>query len=104
MIPQRFAAQGEVPTSINDGALTKIATIFPSNPDAAAAAYVKLYVGASAPNGSSEPVFSARVGALSCPPLPVFAESSHWWIAVATEPGAGLTAPATYFEVSITFE
>lgn len=101
--PARFAALSNTPISIRSAALTKLETIVASNPDAGAAAYVKLYASATTPTGSTAPIFSARIAAGQCLTLPVFVEMSHLWIAAATEAGAGLSAPATAFEVSVTY-
>lgn len=99
--PLRFAALSNTPQSLAGGARVSIETIFASNPGASAA-YVKLYASTTTPVAGTVPIWSALVPAGQCPPLPVFLETSHLWIAATTEAGAGLTAPGTAFEVSIT--
>lgn len=108
--PQRFSAQGETPAAINDLGACEIQTVFAHNPSEVSGAYVKFYSGAVAPTGASLPVFSVWV-----PPgaagtggaertIPVFFGGALLWIAVATEAGAGLTAPASAFEISLTLQ
>jgi hypothetical protein len=101
--PIRFAAQGATPSRIALGAVAEVQTIFAHNPGAAGA-YVKLYAlaGTTAPDGAAVPIFSAFIGAVTALVLPVFIGGSNLWIAVATEAGAGLTGPASAFEISIT--
>lgn len=103
--PIRFPAQGEAPSRINAGAVAEIQTIFAYNPGAAGA-YVKLYAlaGSTAPDGSAVPIFSAWVAATSGAVLPMWVGAANIWIAVATEAGAGLTAPASDFEISLTLQ
>lgn len=106
----RFAAQGETPSSIDSGRAGTLQTIFAHNPSEAAGAYVKIYAGESAPVGGSVPMWSAWVPPGSVDSggaervLPCFLDGGRFWIAVATEPGAGLTAPDADFEISATFE
>ena len=101
-----FTAQSNTPTLIAGGRRGEIGTIFARNPHASAGAYVKLYesASASAPDGDSVPRWMAWVpgsDAGATPPLPAGVEGGPWWIAVATEPAAGLTAPTTAFEISL---
>jgi hypothetical protein len=106
----RIGTVSEAPAQIQNGDLTKLETLFVHNPSEAAGAYVKLYAlaGAVAPTGSAVPIWSAFVPAGPAGSdgfsivLPVFVEHSDLWIAAAAEAGAGLTAPASDFEVSAT--
>ncbi len=100
--PQNFPAQGETPARIADGDVVEIQTIFARNPGAAGA-YVKIYAGTT-PTGASVPIFSAWVPANSERVLPLFIGGGLFWLAVATEAGAGLTAPNADFAVSITYQ
>lgn len=107
--PLLLSALDETPVRINSGLVTEVQTIFAHNPSEVSGAYVKLYAGASTPVVGTVPIFAAWI-----PPgaagsggaervLPVFAGAAQLWIAVATQAGAGLTAPAADFAVSLTF-
>lgn len=98
---QRIGSVSNIPLPIAGGARVSLETIFASNPGASGA-YVKLYASADTPDATSVPIWSVLVPAGQCPPLPVFVDQSDLWIAATTEDGAGLTAPATAFVVSIT--
>lgn len=106
----RFPAQAQTPVAIDSGQAGLLETIEAHNPSEAAGAYVKIYASATAPTAGSLPIWSARVppGAVgsggTARTLPVFLEGADLWIAVATTAGAGLTAPATPFEISLTFD
>lgn len=105
-----FASLSNTPQRIKAGAVCKIETIMAHNPSEASGAYVKIYAlpGSSAPTGSATPIWRAWVGPGSTGsggqgvPLPVFIDGACFWIAVATEAGAGLSAPASAFQVTVT--
>lgn len=108
--PIRYAALSNTPEQITgggtfaSGVFGDIESIEATNPDASAGAYVKLYQSTTTPDGSSVPVYSGFIASNSGRTLPVFSGGAYWWIAVATEPGAGLSAPATAFQVTVMFE
>lgn len=108
--PYQFAAQGETPSQIFDGGVCELQTIFAHNPSEVAGAYVKLYASADAPTGSSVPIFAVWVppGAVDSGGadrvIPAFVGGGNWWVAVATEAAAGLTAPDEDFEITITLQ
>jgi hypothetical protein len=97
--PQRIAA----------GEVRELHTITAHNPSVVSGAYVKIYAlaGTTAPDGSAVPIWSGWVGpgiagsGGTGSTLAVFIGGANFWIAVATEAGAGLSAPATAFQVSI---
>lgn len=108
--PTRFASLSNTPQRIAAGEVRRIETIAAHNPSEASGAYVKLYAltGSSAPTGSSVPVWAGWVGPGAAGSggagqlFPLFVDGANFWIAVATEFGAGLSAPAAAFNVSIT--
>lgn len=108
--PTIFAALSNTPQRIAAGAVCRIETILANNTSEASGAYVKIYAlaGTTAPTGSAVPIWRGFVGAAPADSggesavLPVFIDGANFWIAVATEAGAGLSAPAAAFEVTIT--
>jgi hypothetical protein len=107
--PQRLTGNA-TPVSINGGRVSELQTIFAHNPSESAGAYVKVYATATTPDGNSIPIASVFV-----PPgaagsggvdrvIPLFVGGSNFWIAVATEFGAGLTGPASNFAITATYE
>lgn len=108
--PIRLSQVDEVPRQIDSGRAGTVQTLFVQNDSEATGYYVKLYMSETAPTAASVPVWSDRVpaGAASSGgnsrTFPVFAEGAQWWIAVAALAGAGLTAHADEFEISLTFE
>lgn len=105
-----FASLSSTPQSVNAGLMTEVQTLFAHNPGEVTGAYVKLYelAGAVAPDGSAVPVWAAWVppGAASsggaAVVLPAFISYANLWIAVATQYAAGLGAPASAFNVTVT--
>lgn len=91
--PQAFA-QDETPRQLFAGH-GEVHTVIVHNPDGAAAVFVKLYHGNTAPTGSSVPAVSMHCPSGGSIPYPVFADFAGCWIAAATEGLAGLTAPST---------
>ena len=107
--PQRLTGSA-TPVSINGGRVCRLETIFAHNPSESAGAYVKVYVSATAPVAGTVPDASVWV-----PPgaagtgggdrvIPIFIDGANFWIAVATEFGAGLTGPASSFNITATLE
>lgn len=106
--PVNFEALAETPQQLASGRVRKIDLIEAHNPSETAGAYVKIYAGASAPTSSSIPLWAGWV-----PPgatgsgghrelfVPGF-DGALFWLTVATEFAAGLTAPDTPFNVSVT--
>lgn len=99
-----LAALSNTPISLASGTVGRVETIEARNPHATDGAYVKLYRSVAAPTGASVPTWKGWIAAASARTLSVFADGSHWWIAVATEASAGLSAPSTAFEAAVTFE
>lgn len=99
--PYQFNNQSNTPAQIAAGVVGRIETIEAYNSNATGA-YVKLYQSTAQPDSSAIPTWARFVGqgAVS---IPVFADGSAWWIAVATEHAAGLSAPAAAFQIDLTF-
>jgi hypothetical protein len=102
--PFRLPAQAATPTLIKGGARVTLETLEVHNPHASDGAYVKVYVSDpdTAPDGSAIPTWGAWIAGGASRTLAPFIEGSNLWIAVATQAGAGLTAPTTAFEISAT--
>jgi hypothetical protein len=107
--PQRLTGSA-TPVSINGGRVCRLETIFAHNPSESAGAYVKVYASAAAPVAGDVPISSTWVGfgatgsgGVSLP-IPLFISGANFWIAVATEFGAGLTGPASNFNITATLE
>lgn len=105
-----FASLSNTPLPVNAGLMTEVQTLFAHNPGEVSGAYVKLYelAGTVAPDGTAVPVWAAWVGPGAADSggasvvLPAFISYANLWIAVATQYAAGLTAPATAFNVTLT--
>lgn len=105
-----IAALSNTPISIAAGAVRRIETILAFNPSEVAGAYVKIYAlpGSTPPGSGAVPIWRGWVGPGAAgsggasATLPVFIDGACFWIAVATEAGAGLTAPDEDFEITIT--
>lgn len=105
-----FTALSNTPQRVAAGEVVEIETILAHNPSEVAGAYVKIYAlpGSSAPTSSDVPIWRGWVGPGAADSggasavLPVFVGGACFWIAVATEAGAGLTAPDEDFQVTMT--
>lgn len=102
--PTPLANLSNTPVSISANRC-ELQTITARNPHATDGAYVKIYetlTSGAAPTGVSTPVWAGWVAGASSQVFPLFISGAGLYIAVATEFGAGLSAPSSAFQVSIT--
>lgn len=97
-----IASLTNTPISVDEGRVGQVQTIEAYN-SGAAGAFVKLYQSILAPTGASVPTWSRFVPTVTAVTIPPFIDGAGWWIVVATEVAAGLSAPASPFQVSVTF-
>lgn len=102
--PYQFAALTETPVSIESvtgisGAL-EIQTLDVHNTNATGC-YVKIYAGSEAPEAGDVPL-AAYWCAQGRTPIAVFCSGARFWLAAATEFGAGLSAPVAPVNVTAT--
>ena len=97
-----IASLTNTPISLDDGRVGQVQTIEAYN-SGGTGAFVKLYQSLLAPTGASVPTWSRFVPTATSVTIPPFLDGSGWWIVVATEVAAGLSAPASPFQASITF-
>jgi len=90
------------PISVDEGRVGQVQTVEVYN-SGGTGAFVKLYQSLAAPTGASVPTWSRFVPSATAVTIPPFVDGANWWIAVATEVAAGLSAPASPFQASVTF-
>jgi len=97
-----IASLTNTPISVDEGRVGQVQTIEAYN-SGVTGAFVKLYQSLLVPTGASVPTWSRFVPNATAVTIPPSVDGSGWWIAVATEVAAGLSAPASPFQVSIIF-